>query len=114
MGDRGLGTGSETASKGTPYNTRATEKPVTLLNGLREPPNPTTALITHSANTALKTLKNMSHADTLAGGTSQCSVKIKDRETSRKKNETMESGKTATNPLKKITIHSFHILEERP
>jgi hypothetical protein len=107
MGDRGLGTGSETASKGTPYNTRATEKPVTLLNEIREPPNPTTALITHSANTALKTLKNMSHADTLAGGTRQCSEKMNDREPSRKKNEMMESGKTVNNPLKKLRFTVF-------
>ena len=106
-GDRGLRTGSQTVSMGIPYNTRAIKRLATLFDGLRGALNPTTVLITHSANTALKMVKHMIHTNTLVGWTRQCSVKMKDREPSRKKNEMMESGKTATSPLKKLRFTIF-------
>jgi len=52
-------------------------------------------------------VKHMIHTNTLVGWTRQCSVKMKDREPSRKKNEMMESGKTATSPLKKLRFTIF-------
>jgi hypothetical protein len=106
--DRGrLRTGTQIVSMGIPYNPRATKRLVILSNGLRGALNPTTALTTHSANTVLKMVKIMSHTNTLVGGTSQYSVKVKDRAPSRKKNEMIESGKTATSPLKNIRFTIF-------
>jgi hypothetical protein len=106
--DRGrLRTGTQIVSMGIPYNTRATKRLVILLDGLRGALNPTTALTTHSANTVLKMVKTMTHTNTLMGWTSQYSVKMKDREASRKKNEMIESGMTATSTLKKLRFTIF-------
>jgi len=52
-------------------------------------------------------VKHVIHTNTLVGWTSQCSMKMKDRVQSRKKNEMMESGKATTSPLKKLRFTIF-------